>query len=127
MAEPVLTGSPLTNVYSEHQYAIRCTMGASTAMTYRSMAATAARPTTTTLTITLPKAYTEITRFEYGRFPTSVTSQVGWVISTNNIAVDGTVTLTAVAAGSTTAPTSGDVFYFTLAVSSDVLNDRFTG
>jgi hypothetical protein len=66
MGYPVLDGSPVTNVYSEHVFKIRATFGASSAVTYRSKDATIAKTTTTTFTVTLPQAYAEITSFSYG-------------------------------------------------------------
>jgi hypothetical protein len=51
-----------------------------------------------------------------------------WIITTNNIATDGSVTLTSiVAAGTATAPASGDVAYITLGASCATLNSKFTG
>ena len=65
--EPVLAGSPRTNVYEEHVFKIRATFGATSTVTYRSKDATIAKTTTTTFTITLPQAYAEITDFSVGR------------------------------------------------------------
>lgn len=120
-------GGALTNVQQEHIYKVRVVMGAGTAMTYRSMAATPVRATTTTVVVTFPKSYAEVTAFSDGRFPASTSSTVSWIISTNNIAVDGTITLTSVSAGAPSAPATGDTFYWTFGVSCDQLNDRFVG
>ena len=129
--EPVLAGKPHTNVYEEHVYKIRATFGASSAVTYRSKDATIAKTTTTTFTITLPKAYAEITEFAYAWYkPAGVEAPRAVQITTNNVATDGTIVITTVdtnSAGTAAAPASGDVLYLTLGVSCDMLNDRFTG
>ena len=128
--EPVLTGSTLTNVYSEHVFKIRATFGATSTVTYRSKDASIAKTTTTTFTITLPKPYAEITDFHVGRKCATGTDGLEFVITTNNVATDGTIVLTSIStnsAGTATAPASGDVIYITLGVSCDTLNDKFTG
>jgi hypothetical protein len=131
MGYPVLDGSPVTNVYSEHVYKIRATFGASSAVTYRSKDATIAKTTTTTFTVTLPQAYAEITSFSYGWYkPAGVEAARVVQITTNSVATDGTLVLTTVdtnTAGTAAAPASGDVLYLTIGVSQDQLNDRFTG
>lgn len=128
--EPVLTGSTLTNVYSEQVFKIRATFGSSSAVTYRSKDASIAKTTTTTFTITLPKPYAEITDFHVGRFAATGTDGLEFIITTNSVATDGTLVLTSIStnsAGTATAPASGDVIYITLGVSCDTLNDKFTG
>jgi hypothetical protein len=131
MGYPVLDGSPVTNVYSEHVYKIRATFGASSAVTYRSKDATIAKTTTTTFTVTLPQAYAEITSFSYGWYkPAGVEAARVVQITTNSVATDGTLVLTTVdtnTAGTAAAPASGDVLYLEIGVSQDSLNDRFTG
>lgn len=129
MSEPVLTGPAQNNVYGEHSFAVRVTFGATTVVTsYRSSAAIPTRPSATTVLITFPKIYAEVSRFKAGRLAAVSVAGLEWIITTNNIAVDGTVTLTSiVAAGTATAPASGDVAYFDFGVSCDQLNDRFTG
>lgn len=127
MTEPVLDGSPQTNVYDEHVYKVRVTFGAGTVSTIRSKDLVVTRPTATTLLLTLPKAYAEITDFHVGRKAASAVAGLEWIITTNAIATAGTVTLTSiVAAGTATAPADGDVAYITLGASCNVLNDRFT-
>ena len=128
--EPVLTGGAHSNVYSEHVYRIRCTFGASSAVSYRSKDASIAKTTTTTFTITLPKAYAEITAFYVGQKAATGTDGLDYIITTNSVSTAGTLVLTSVStnsAGTATAPASGDVIYITLGVSSDTLNDKFTG
>lgn len=128
--EPVLDGSPSTNVYGEHVFKIRCTFGSSSAVTYRSKDASIAKTTTTTFTVTLPKAYAEITSFSQGWKKATGADPLQLDITTDSVATDGTLVLTSKStnsAGSATAPASGDVVYITLGVSCDVLNDRFTG
>lgn len=129
--EPLLDGADATNVYTEHVFKIRATFGSSSAVTYRSKDATIAKTTTTTFTVTLPKAYAEITSFHYGWYkPSGVEAPRAVQITTNNVASDGTLVLTTVdtnSAGSAAAPASGDVLYLTIGVSCDQLNDRFTG
>ncbi len=128
MAEPDLGGKALSNVATEHVYKIRATFGASSAVTYRSKDATIAKTTTTTFTITLPKAYAEITDFSVGRKAAASVAGLEFIITTNSVATAGTLVLTSiVAAGTPTAPADGDVIYITLGVSCDVLNARYVG
>lgn len=130
MGEPVLCPPALTNVYGEHVFKIRCTFGSSSTVTYRSKDATIAKTTTTTFTVTLPKAYTEITEFSQSWAKAAGADPLSMQITTNNVATDGTIVLTSVStnsAGTATAPASGDVVYLTLGVSADKLNDGFTG
>lgn len=118
------------SAYDVHTYQVRVTLGAGTAFTYRSRDAIPTRPTSTTLTITLPKVYAEIVDFKVGRFAATGVAPLEYIITTNNVAVDGTLTLTSVAtntAGTATAGAANDVLYITVSVSCDVLNDRFTG
>ena len=98
-------------------------------MTYRSKDASIAKTTTTTFTITLPKAYAEITEFHVGRKAAASVAGLEFIITTDNVATDGTVVLTSIESdtGTATAPAEGDVIYVTLGVSCDQLNDRFTG
>jgi hypothetical protein len=120
----------MTNVYSEHVFKIRCTFGASSAVSYRSKDATIAKTTTTTFTVTLPKAYAEITEFSQSWAKATGADPLAMQITTNNVATDGTLVLTSVStnsAGTATAPASGDVVYLTFGASCDQLNDRFTG
>lgn len=130
MSEPTMPtmASSLTNVQSEHRYSVRCTFGATTVMTYRSAEATPTRPSATTVKISFPKAYTEISNFHVGRKAAAAVAGLEWIITTNNIDVDGTVTLTSIVTGGTaTAPATGDVAYFEFGCSSDQLNDRAVG
>lgn len=125
--EPVLDGSPQTNVYGEHQYKARVAFGASTASTIRSKDLVVTRPSATTLKLTFPKAYAEITEFHVGRKAAASVAGLEWIITTDNLATTGDITITSIVAGGTaTAPASGDVAYITVGVSCDVLNDRFT-
>lgn len=128
MAEPVLDGSPQTNVYGEHVYKPRVTFGASTVSTIRCKDLVVTRPTATTLVLTFPKAYAEITEFHVGRKAAASVAGLEWIITTNAITTTGAVTLTSIESdtGTATAPADGDVAYITIGVSCDVLNDRFT-
>lgn len=128
--EPIMDSLSPCNVYGEHVFKIRATFGSSSAVTYRSKDATIAKTTTTTFTITLPKPYAEITDFHVGRKCATGTDGLEFVITTNNVATDGTIVLTSIStnsAGTATAPASGDVAYITIGVSCDTLNDKFTG
>ena len=130
MGEPVLTPAGLSNVYSEHVFKVRCTFGASSAVTYRAKDATIEKTTTTTFTVRLPKAYAEITEFSQSWAKATGVDPLAMQITTNNVSVDGTLVLTSVStnsAGTATAPASGDVVYLVFGVSCDSLNDRFTG
>lgn len=128
--EPILDNSAQTNVYTEHVYLIRATFGASSAVTFRSKDATIAKTTTTTFTVTLPKAYAEVTRLSYAWFAATATAPLIMKMITNSVATDGTLVLETEAsntAGTPTAPATGDVLYLELGVSCDILNDRFVG
>lgn len=130
MAEPDLGGKALTNVSTEHVYKIRATFGVSSAVTFRSKAATIEKTTTTTFTIRLPQSYAEITDFSVGKLAAASVIPLDYVITTNNVAVDGTIVLTSketAVSGAATAPASGDVIYISLGVSRDVLNNRYIG
>jgi hypothetical protein len=129
MSEPVLDGSPQTNVYGEHTYKPRITFGAGTVSTIRgTKELTITRPTATTLVFAFPKAYAEITEFHVGRKAAASVAGLEWIITTNAIATTGLVTLTSIESdsGTATAPAEGDVSYFTISASCDILEDRFT-
>lgn len=130
MAEPVLDGSPQTNIWGEHTYKPVVSFGAGTVSTIRGTnQLTVTRPTATTLVLTFPKSYEEITEFHVGTKAATGTALIQWIISTNAIATTGIVTLTAIdtnTAGTATAPADGDVAYITISVSSDDLNGNFT-
>lgn len=129
MGEPVLDGSPATNIAGEHTYKPVVTFGASTVSTSRGVKELViARPTATTLTLTFSTPYTEITEFHVGRKAAAAVAGLEWVITTNAIATTGVVTLTSIESdtGAATAPASGDVAYITISVSRDVLNDLYT-
>lgn len=127
---PVLGDDSLVNVAGEHVFCIRATFGASSAVTFRSKDATIAKTTTTTFTVTLPQPYNEITRFHYGWFGASGVAPLAVKVITNNLASAGTLVLETEAtntAGTPTAPASGDVLYLVLGVSSDLINNQYTG
>lgn len=128
--EPLMDGKAYTNVYGEHQFKIRCTFGASSAVTYRSKDATIAKTTTTTFTVTLPKPYAEVTTLQQGWKKATGADPLQLQITTDNLATAGTLVLTSVStnsAGVATAPADGDVVYLTIGVSCDTQNDKFTG
>lgn len=128
--EPVLTGPNLSNVYEEHVFKIRATFAASSVVTYRSKDATIEKTTTTTFTIRLPKAYTEITDFSVGQKCAASVIPLQYAITTNSVATDGTLIITTketAASGAATAPADGDVAYITIGVSCNTLNSKFTG
>lgn len=127
MGEPILDGSPQTNVYGEHLYKARVTFGSLSTSTIRSKDLVVTRPSTTTLKLTFPKTYAEITDFHVGRKAAASVAGLEWIITTNAIDTTGEVTLTSIASnGAATAPASGDVAYIVIGVSCDLLNDRFT-
>lgn len=128
--EPMLAGRPHSNVYEEHEYKVRVTLGAASAFTYRAKDITVTRPSTTTLKLALPKAYAEITDFDAGRFAAAGVAGLEWIVTTNSVtdATDPHIIVTSIASnGTATAPAANDVAYLTLSVSCDMLNDRFTG
>ncbi len=127
--EPIMDNTSRTNVYGEHVFKARVTLGAGTVSTIRSKDLVVTRPTSTTIVLTFPKAYAEITDFNVNRKAAASVIPLEYVITTNNIATTGVVTLTSIetaAAGTATAGADGDVLYLTIGVSCDVLNDRFT-
>lgn len=129
MAEPVLDGSPATNVYGEHEYKVRVTFGSGTVSTIRCKDLVVTRPTSTTLVLTFPKTYAEITALNQSWFKPTGADPVQAQITTNAIDTTGIVTLTTTStnsAGTATAPASGDVLYLSIGVSCDILNDRYT-
>ncbi len=128
--EPLMDGKALSNVATEHEFKIRVTFGATSTLTYRSKDASIAKTTTTTFTITLPKAYNEITSFNVGQKTPSGAVPLQYIITTDSVNTAGTLVLTSVetcVAGTATAPASGDVIYITLGVSCDTLNGKYTG
>lgn len=128
--EPLLDGKALSNVSTEHEYKIRATFGATSTVTFRSKDATIAKTTTTTFTVTLPKAYSEVTSFTYAWKAATGVAPLAVKIITNNVATTGTLVLETEAtntAGTPTAPATGDVLYLVLGVSCDTLNDKYTG
>lgn len=130
MGETLLCPPSMTNVYGEHVFKIRCTFGASSVVTYRSMGATIEKTTTTTFTVRLPKIYGEITEFSQSWKKATGADPLALQITTDSVATDGTLVLTSVStnsAGVATAPASGDTVFLTFGVSSDKLNDGFTG
>lgn len=128
MAEPIMDQYAKISAYDVHRYQVRCALGAGTAMTYRSRDAIPTRPSATTITITLPKVYAEVVGYTASRFAAAGVAGLEWILTTNNAAVDGTLTFTSIVAnGTATASANGDVVYFDIAVSCDVLNDRFIG
>lgn len=127
--EPLLDGKPATNVYTEHVFKARVTLGAGTVSTIRSKDLVVTRPTASTLVLAFPKAYAEITDFHVGQKAAASTIPLEYVITTNAIDTTGLVTLTSLetaASGAATAGASGDVLYITIGASCDMLNDRFT-
>lgn len=128
MAEPIMDQYAKVSSYDVHAYQVRCTFDTGTTLQYRSRDATPARATTTTVKVTLPKVYTEVVGFKTARFAAVGVAALEWILSTNNVNVDGTLTFTSVnSAGAATAPAVGDVVFFDIMVSCDVLNDRFLG
>ncbi len=128
--EPLMDGKSTPNVYEEHVFKIRTTFGSSSAVTYRSKDATIAKTTSTTFTVTLPKAYAEITSFSQGWLKATGADPLALQITTNNVATTGTIVFTSVStnsAGTATAPADGDIVYITLGVSCATLNAKFTG
>ena len=128
MGEPLMDQYEAVSAYGVHTFLVRVTLGAASAFSYRSRDAVPTRPSTTTLKIALPKNYAEIVDFHVGRKAAVGVAGLEWIVTTDNVAVDGTVTLTSInSAGAATAPANGDVAFIRLGVSCDVLNDRFTG
>jgi len=130
MAEQLLCPGATSNVADEQEYKVRVTFGAGTVSTWRALGVTVTRPTATTLVFAFAGPYTEVSTFSQSWQKATGASSLQYQITTNNIAVNGTVTLTSVAtntAGTATAPANGDVVYIVMGVARSVLNDRYTG
>lgn len=132
--EPVLPGQSggLTNVYEEHEYTLRVTfVGSNGNASYYSKDATFTRLTNTTFRVTFPKPYTRVTSFSDGWAKPTGADPLRMQITTDNVAnSDGSIVLTTVSsnsAGTATVPASGDVCFLRIGVSSNPLNDKFTG
>lgn len=125
--EPQLAPAGSSNVYDEHIYRIRVTFVATSIASYRSKDATIARTGIGLYTITLPKNYEAITDFNYSMEDASGALMYA-VIASSTVGADGKVFVAIrTSDGTNTDPDVGDVGYFTLSVSSDVLNAEFTG
>lgn len=130
MGEPLLFPAGVTDVAGQHEFNARITFGASTASTIRSLGITVKRPTATTLVLTFPTTYAEITGGSQFWAKATGADPLQYQVTTNALATTGIVTLTSVSmnsAGVATAPANGDILYLTLRVSRDQLNDQFTG
>ncbi len=128
--EPLMDGKALSNVATEHEFKIRATFGASSAVTYRSKDCTIAKSTTAVWTITLPKPYAEITSFYVGQKAAVNIIPLAYTITTSAVDTTGVITITAketAASGAATEPAAGDVIYITIGVSCDTLNNKYTG
>ena len=127
---PLMDGKEASNAYDEHVFKIRCTFGASSAVTYRSKDATIAKTTTTTFTVTFPQPYAEILSFKQGWKKATGADPLQLQITTDSLTTAGTLILTSVStnsAGTATAPADGDVVYLEIGVSDHDLNNAFTG
>ena len=129
MGEQLLFPGSISNVAGEHEYSARVTFGASTASTIRAMGVTVTRPTATTLVLTFPTTYAEISGGSQFWAKATGADPLQYQVTTNALATTGIVTLTSVSmnsAGVATAPANGDVLYLTIKVARDQLNDSFT-
>lgn len=128
MGYPIQDQYATIAAYDVQTYQGRIVFAASTASTWRSRDMVITRPSATTLVLTLPAVYTEIVWYKTGRFAATGVAALEWIITTNNIAVDGTITLTSVnSAGAATAPAVNDVLYVDIGASMSVPNDRYVG
>jgi len=127
MPEPVLDGSPQTNIWGEHLYRPVVTFGAGTVSTIRGTnQITVTRPSATTLVLTFPKPYAIITTYHVCRQAAASVAGLEWIITSNLIATTGVVTLTSIASnGTATAPATGDVAHISIGVSCDELNGKY--
>lgn len=129
MSEPTMAeGNALFNAFGEHVFLLRVKFGTSVITSTRSMHATIKRNSTGNYTLTLPKAYHEITRFYCGWFRADSQNALAMqLVTISDLSVGGTLTLESViAAGTATDPASGDYCYIEVGVSCDSLNDKFT-
>lgn len=125
--EPQLVPAGQSNVYDEHTYKLRVLFGSSVITSYRSKDATIVRNSAGNYTITLPKNYEEIVGFG-GSFIDASGAVLFWVIASSTMGTDGKVIVEVrTEAGTATDPTTGDVGLLALDVSSDYLNQKFTG
>ena len=129
MGEPLLFPPTIQNVAGEPEYSARVTFGAGTVSAIRAMGVAVTRPTATTLVLTFPTPYVEISGGSQLWAKATGADPLQFQITTNAIATTGIVTLTSVSmnsAGVATAPADGDVLYLTVKVARDQLNDQFT-
>lgn len=129
MTEPVLYPGAMSNVVEEHEYSMRVAFGAGTVSTIRALGITVERPTATTLKLTFPTPYTEITGGSQFWTKATGADPLQYQVTTNALSTTGILTLTSVSmnsAGTATAPADGDVLHLTIKVYRNLLNDRFT-
>lgn len=131
MGEPLMDQYAKISAYDVHSFQVRCTMGAGTAMTYRSRDAIPTRPSATTLTVTFPKPYAEVVGFTAARFAAAGVAGLEWILTTITTDSNGGITAltftSIVTGGTATASAASDVVYLDIKMSCDTLNDRFTG
>lgn len=124
--EPQLAPPARTNVFTEDLYKVRVTFGSAAVASVRAMGCTFARNSAGNYTLTLPKAYNEITDFSYGFLDASGAILFATVRS-STVTTDGKLVIEVVTeTGTATDPTSGDVLYLTVGASADVVNNSFT-
>ncbi len=127
---PNMDGKEATNVYEEHVFKMQLSFGASTALTYLGKDIVAERPSATTLKVTFPQQYVRVTSAAQFWAKATGADPVQLQITTDNLAVDGTITFTSTStnsAGTATAPANGDKCWLALGVSQHDLNAAFGG
>lgn len=126
--EPLLAPAGLSNVYDEHVYKLRVLFGSTAITSYRSKDATIVRNSAGNYTITLPKTYEAVTGFSANYTLCAAGAVYFGVIKTSAIDTAGAVVVEMrTEAGTATDPASGDAICFTLGVSSDITNTKYTG
>lgn len=124
---PQMDGSIAPNVYEEHLYKLRVLFGSSVVTSYKSKDATLVRNSAGNYTITLPKAYGELTSLT-GTFLDASGAILFFVGVTDTIATDGKLIVEArTETGVATDPASGDKLFIQIGVSDSPLNAKFGG
>lgn len=127
---PLMDGKSTPNVYDEHVFKIQLNFGSSTALTYYGKDVVCARPTDTTLTVTLAQPYARIVSGAQLWKKATGADPVQLQVTTDATATTGIITFTSTStnsAGTATAPADGDVCWLTIGVSDHDGNQQYSG
>jgi hypothetical protein len=125
MGEPALALPPRTNVYDMQEFCVVPLFGASVVTSYFGKDVTFARNSAGNFTLTLPRPYGRIYKFNWG-FQDASGAILFCVITSETVATDGKIIFeTRTEAGTATDPTSGDKLFLEIGVSYNALNDAY--